>query len=114
MGLALARSVVVIAYALILFVLLDRRFRDLRAGEVLAFFARVCASGLVAAFACYEVMRTLEARINWRSSHGAFLVLVGARTAGFIVAVLMAKALRIRELDRYLARLGLPSARPAG
>jgi len=106
-GLALASSVGVIVYATILFFLLNRRIRNLRAGEVLGFFARVCVTAVVAALACHQVMHWLEARVNWRSSHGALLVLAGASAAGFIAAVAMAKVLRIRELDPYLARLGL-------
>ncbi len=106
-GLALASSVGVIVYATILFFLLNRRIRNLRAGEVLGFFARVCVTAAVAALACHQVMHWLEARVNWRSSHGALLVLAGASAAGFIAAVAMAKVLRIRELDPYLARLGL-------
>ncbi|MGH9358863.1 MAG: murein biosynthesis integral membrane protein MurJ [Terriglobia bacterium] len=106
-GLALASSIGVIVYAAILLFLLDRRLHNLKAGEVLAFFARVCASAVVAAFVCQQVMHWLEARINWRSSHGALLVLVVASAAGFLAAVAMAKALRIREIDHYLERLGL-------
>ncbi len=108
-GLALASSIGLIVYAGILLFLLNRRFSNFEAGDVLGFFGRVCASALVAAFVCRQVMRWLEALINWRSSHGAFLVLIGASAAGFIAAVAMAKALRIRELDPYLARFTLRS-----
>ena len=106
-GLALASSLAMIAYAAILFFLLKGRLLNLRAGEVLGFFARVCVMAAAAALVCHQVMHWLEALVNWRSSHGALLVLAGASAAGLIAALAMAKALRIRELNPYLARLGL-------
>ena len=106
-GLALASSIGLIAYATILFFLLNRRTHNLKSGEVLRFFARVCAAAAAAALVCHQVMLWLEGRVNWRSSHGALLVLAAASAAGFVALVAMAKALRIRELDPYLARLRL-------
>ncbi|MGH9357021.1 MAG: murein biosynthesis integral membrane protein MurJ [Terriglobia bacterium] len=106
-GLALASSIGLIAYAAILFFLLNRRTHNVQVGGVLKFFARVCVAGAVAALACHQVMCWVESSIDWRSSHGALLVLVAASAVGFAVAIAMGKALRIRELDPYLARLAI-------
>jgi hypothetical protein len=58
-----------------------------------------------AGLASYEVVRIVETHIAWRTTHGALIVLIVASVAGFIVAGIGAKLLRIRELDSYLAKL---------
>ncbi len=106
-GLALASSIGVTGYASILFFLLRRRTRNLNSRDVLAFFGRVCVVAVAAAFVCREVMLGLEARVRWPSEHGAFIIVLGASTAGLVAIVLLAKLMRIREIDPYLARLRL-------
>lgn len=61
------------------------------------------AGGLVS----FTVMRWFEARMPWRSEQGPLLALVATTVAGFVVVILAARLLRIRELDPYLRRLRL-------
>jgi putative peptidoglycan lipid II flippase len=105
LGLALSSSLAVITYAIILFILLARRTHNPGAGGVLVFFFKVAAAAIVSALAANRVMRALESHIHWRSTHGALLVLAGASAVGLLVAAILLKLFRIRELDRYLARL---------
>lgn len=105
LGLALASSIGVIAYAVILFVLLSRRTRSKETSGVLVFFFKVSAAAAPAALVCFGITRFLEARIRWQSTHGAFIVLVVSTVVGLLVMIALAKLLRIREVDRYLGRL---------
>ncbi|MGH9325697.1 MAG: murein biosynthesis integral membrane protein MurJ [Terriglobia bacterium] len=105
LGLALASSIGVIVYCVILFILLNRRTHSAQAGEVLKFFFKVAAAALVGGLVCFEVMKELEAIVRWHSTHGAFEVLVAAGVAGLLVTVLLSMLFRIHELNRYLKRL---------
>lgn len=107
LGLALASSIGVIAYAVILFILLNRRTHNAGAASLLEFFFKVCVAAGLGGLACFEVMRQLESRIHWQSTHGALAVLVVASAAGLLVTIAIARLLRIRELDPYLRRLRL-------
>ncbi len=107
LGLALASSFGVIAYAVVLFVLIGRRTRSGETPGILTFFFKITAASALAALASFKVMRWMEARVLWRSTHGALAVLIVATVPGIVLTVGLAKLFRIRELDRYLARLGL-------
>lgn len=104
-GLALASSIGITIYATILFVLLSRRTNSVETAGVLVFFLKVSAAAIPAALVAYQVVRALQARIHWQTEHGSFLTMVAATVAGLLVAVALAKLLRIREMDRYLRRL---------
>jgi putative peptidoglycan lipid II flippase len=105
LGLALASSCGIIAYAVILFVLLDRRLRNPEAGRLVLFFLKVAIASVLAAAAAYELVIWLEARIAWQSTLGALEVLVPASAAGILLTIILAKLLRVRELDTYVRRL---------
>src|SRR5579875_853961 len=107
LGLALASSIGVIAYTAILFTLLSRRTHNAGGRKLLEFFLKVCVASGLGAWVCYEVMKQLELRIPWRSAHGALEVLIVASTAGLLLTALVAKLLRVRELEPYLKRLKL-------
>lgn len=107
LGLALASSVGIIAYTVILFVLLNRRTRSGEAVGILTFFLKISAASTLAALASFKVMQWAEGRIHWQTAHGAFVVLVVATVPGLLIAVGLAKVFRIREVDRYLGRLRL-------
>lgn len=107
LGLALASSIGVIAYAVILFILLNRRTQNAGAASVLEFFFKVCGSAAAGGGVCFKVVRILESHLRWQSTHGALMVLVVATAAGLLVTITVAKLLRIRELDPYLRRLRL-------
>lgn len=104
-GLALASSIGIIIYAIVLFVLLSRRTNSVETAGVLTFFFKVSAAAVPAALVSYEVVRTLQARIHWQSEHGSLLVMICATAVGLLVTVAIAKLLQIREMDRYLGRL---------
>jgi len=105
LGLALASSCGIMAYTVVLFILLTRRTQNHEAGALLLFFFKVSVASALAAGAAFELVRWLEARIAWKTTHGAFLVLVLASSVGFLLTGLFAKLLRVREIDSYLNRL---------
>lgn len=106
LGLALASSIGVIAYAAILFVLLSRRrIIGREMGSVLEFFAKVCGASVAAGLAAFKMAQFMEARVRWQSTHGAFIVLVVSTAVGLPVAAATAKVLRVREIDVYLRRV---------
>lgn len=107
LGLALASSCGIVAYALVLSVLLVRRTRNAEAGILAGFFLKISTASGLAALICVELVRLLETHIPWRTTHGAFLLLVIVSAAGFLLTAILAKLLRVRELDEYLKRLAV-------
>jgi putative peptidoglycan lipid II flippase len=108
-GLALASSIGISAYAIVLFVLLVRRTANQGAMGMVRFFLKVTAASAVGAGGAYAVVRWLEPRIHWQATAGAFLVLIVATPVGLALAALMAKLLRIREVNDYLRGVPLPA-----
>lgn len=107
LGLAMASSIGIIAYTVVLFVLLNRRTQNAEASSLVVFFLKVGAASALAAFAAYRLLGWLETRVPWRTTHGAFEVLVVASAVGFLLTALLAKLLRVRELDSYLRKARL-------
>ncbi|HET7840367.1 MAG TPA: murein biosynthesis integral membrane protein MurJ [Terriglobia bacterium] len=107
LGLALASSSGVIAYTLVLFVLLDRRLHNREAGGLVLFTLKITIASVLAAAAAYEIVDLLEERIAWQTTHGALVVLVIASTVGFVLTFVLAKLLRVREVDTYWKKLRL-------
>ncbi len=105
LGLALSSSIGVIVYALILFVLLDRRLHNREAGGLVLFTLKVTIASVLAAAAAYEIVNLLEDRIAWQTTHGALEILVAASLVGFALTFVFAKLLRVREVDSYLKKL---------
>src|SRR5438552_6965684 len=107
LGLALASSLGIIVYTVVLFLLLNRRIANREVGSLLLFFGKVVAASALGALGCFKVVAWLEARLNWRTTYGAFLLLVVASLAGFLLTAALAKLLRLRELDAYLKRVAV-------
>jgi putative peptidoglycan lipid II flippase len=105
LGLALASSCGVITYAVVLFILLDRRLHNREAGGLVLFTLKVTLASVLAAAGAYEIVEQLESRIAWQTTHGALEVLVVASAAGFALTFILAKLLRVREVDSYLKKL---------
>jgi putative peptidoglycan lipid II flippase len=105
LGLALASSVGIVAYTTVLFVLLKRRTRDPSTVHLLGFFLKVAVASMVAAAGCFVIVSWLEARVAWKTTHGALLVLVVSSLAGFLLTGILVKALGVLELDTYLRKL---------
>ncbi|HEV2350522.1 MAG TPA: murein biosynthesis integral membrane protein MurJ [Terriglobia bacterium] len=105
LGLALASSIGIIAYTAALFMILTRRTHNSDAVGLLLFFFKVGIASVMAGGAAYELAGWLESRIAWKTSHGAFMVLVISSTVGLLLIGMLAKIMRVREIDSYLNRL---------
>jgi putative peptidoglycan lipid II flippase len=107
LGLAMASSAGIIAYTLLLFVLLNRRTKNLESTEIVWFFLKVTSASVIAAGLCYKLAEALHARIGWQTTLRALVVLVIVSSVGFVVTGVLAKLFRVRELDSYLAKFHL-------
>ena len=103
-GLALASSVGIIAYTIVLFILLGRRTKNPEAGSLVVFFLKMTAASLVAGAACYRLTLFLETRMPWQKIWGALVLLVAVTLAGILLLVILLKILRVPELDHYLRK----------
>lgn len=103
-GLALASSLGIIAYTIVLFVLLNRRTKNRDEAALAAFFVKVTAASLVAGYACYRMVGWLETRMPWQAPLGALALVAIASTIGIIVLGVSLKVLRVPELESYLQR----------
>ncbi len=104
-GLALASSIGIIVYTAVLFVLLNRRTANREATNLVWFFVKVSAASALAATVCSALAGWLKLHIAWQTTHGAFLVLLVASSAGCVLTLVLSKALGVHELDPYLRRL---------
>jgi putative peptidoglycan lipid II flippase len=115
LGLALASSLGLAAYTVVLFVLLNRRTRNRQAGALTLFFVKVSTASAVTGWACYRLRLILEPHFAWQRFTGALLLLVIVSSAGVLLLLLLGKLLRIREMDEQIARLWrLASGQRAG
>ncbi len=105
LGLALASSLGIIAYTAVLYVLLNRRLRNTEAGAVSALLVKITAASAVAGFLCWRLAEGLESRLAWRTTGRALLLVAIVTLAGLVLLGVLAKALRIRECERYLSQL---------
>jgi putative peptidoglycan lipid II flippase len=105
LGLALASSLGIIFYTVVLFVLLNRRTANREAGGMVLFFLKVCFVSMLAGFACFQLTKFLETVIGWQRFMGALLVLTAVTCVGVVLTGVLAKLFRIRELDSYLKKL---------
>jgi len=104
LGLALASSLGIIAYTVVLFVLLNRRTRNHAQARLAIFFCKVTAASVVACFVCYKLVGWLEMRMPWQEPLGALLLLAIATTIGIVVLAASLKILRVPELEAYLEK----------
>jgi putative peptidoglycan lipid II flippase len=105
LGLALASSLGIIAYTVILFLLLNRHIRNLEARTLLIFLLKICVASALAGVACFKLNNWLGARLGWQTTHQALLVLVIVTSVGLALMALLAKLLRVKEFEEYLKRL---------
>ncbi|HTV59638.1 MAG TPA: murein biosynthesis integral membrane protein MurJ [Verrucomicrobiae bacterium] len=103
-GLALASSLGIIAYTIVLFVLLNRRTKNHEQGRLLLFFAKVAAASVVAGYGCSWMVGRLEQHIAWQRMSGALELLVPVTAAGVLIMLLLLKLFRVREIEGYLHR----------
>ncbi len=107
LGLALASSLGIIAYTVVLFILLNRRMANREASSLVLFFFKVTVASTLGGVACFKLVGWLETRLTWQTTRGSLLVLLVVSTVGFLLTGILAKLLRVRELDAYVKRLKL-------
>jgi len=105
LGLALASSVGITVYTILLFVLLFRRTKDRHAGELLWFTAKVMLGSAVGGFASWKFSNWLGEHISWRSMHGAFVDVCLVSAAGLALMAVCIWILRVPELTMYARRI---------
>ncbi|HZP34809.1 MAG TPA: murein biosynthesis integral membrane protein MurJ [Candidatus Acidoferrales bacterium] len=105
LGLAMASSIGISAYTVIIFLLLGKRTHNHEEGALVLFFVKVCAASAVAGVVCYKLRLILEPHLAWHTLAGAFSLLVMVTAVGVLLLVGIGKLLGIRELDQQLERL---------
>ncbi|MGH9701910.1 MAG: murein biosynthesis integral membrane protein MurJ [Candidatus Acidiferrales bacterium] len=105
LGLALASSLGIMFYTVVLYVLLNRRTSNQEAGATMLFFVKVCIVSGMAAAICFKLTKLLESLIAWHRITGALLVLTAVSSLGMVLIAILSKLFRIREVDGYLKRL---------
>jgi putative peptidoglycan lipid II flippase len=103
-GLALASTIGIIAYTIILFALLGRRTRNPEEASLVVFFLKVALASCIAGYACYRLAGWLEGVIAWQHIGGALVLLVLTTAAGVLLLGVLLKIFRVPELDAYLRR----------
>jgi len=105
LGLAWASSLGITACTVILLLLLNRRTRNREGRGFLVFLLKIGAVSALTGVACFELTNWLGLRLGWQTTHQALLVLVIVSSVGLVLTVLLARLLRLRELEDYLKRL---------
>src|SRR5580704_9904629 len=103
-GLAIASSLGITVYTVMLFVLLNRRTHNPDAGAITLFFLKVCAASAAGAWICHRLQLFLQPHIAWHAMPGAFALLVIVTSVGIALLLIAAKLLGIREFDELIAR----------
>lgn len=103
-GLALASTIGIIAYTVILFALLGRRTRNPDEASLVVFFLKVAAASCISGYACYRLVGQLESHIAWQHMGGALLVLILVSASGVLLLGVLLKIFRVPELDSYVRR----------
>jgi putative peptidoglycan lipid II flippase len=104
LGLALASSIGIIAYTIVLFVLLNRRTKNPEEGSLVVFFLKMAGASLVAGIVCYRLTLLLENYFPWQKIWGALALLGTVTTAGVLLLAILLKLLRVPELDHYVSK----------
>ena len=107
LGLAMASSIGITIYTVVIFLLLGRRTHNREEGALVRFFFKISVASALVAAVCYKLRRVLEPHFAWHTLPGSLSLLVVVTAAGILLLVAMGKLLGIRELDEQLARLWL-------
>jgi putative peptidoglycan lipid II flippase len=103
-GLALASSLGITAYTIVLFFLLAKRTENYERGSLVVFFLKVLVASIASGAVCYMLAGHLEAVLPWERPLYALLVLIVDSSIGAILLIGFLKVLRVREVDSYLRR----------
>jgi peptidoglycan biosynthesis protein MviN/MurJ (putative lipid II flippase) len=105
LGLALASSLGIVAYTVILFLLWNRRIRNLEARALVIFFLKICVASALAGVACFELSNWFASHLGWQTTQQALVVLVSVSSVGLVLIAVLAKLLRLKEFEDYWQRL---------
>ncbi|HEV2489180.1 MAG TPA: murein biosynthesis integral membrane protein MurJ [Candidatus Acidoferrales bacterium] len=105
LGLAMASSLGIILFTIVLWILLDRRTHNRETKDLLVFFSKIAAASALSAAAVFEFARWLSHFIVWQRMLGSLEVLALGTIAGVVLLLILLKLFRTRELDAYLAKL---------
>jgi putative peptidoglycan lipid II flippase len=105
LGLAMASSIGIILFTIVLSLLLVRRTQNHEAKDLLMFFFKIAAASALSAAAVYKLAKWLSQWIVWQRTLGSLEILAMGTTAGLILLFFLLKLFRTRELDAYLAKL---------
>jgi putative peptidoglycan lipid II flippase len=103
-GLALASTIGIVLYTIILFALLGRRTGNPEEASLVVFFLKVAVTSGIAGYACYRLAGWLEGFIAWQHIGGALILLALTTAAGVLLLGVLLKIFRVPELDAYLRR----------
>jgi putative peptidoglycan lipid II flippase len=113
-GLAMASSIGITVFTLVLFVLLLRRTHGAGARGLIGFFGKVLLASVAAGVASWKLVGVMGEHFSWLRFGGALLDLCVATLAGLLLTVLICKLLGVREMDAYLKRILSPGLRVGG
>jgi hypothetical protein len=88
-----------------MFVLLARRTGNREQWVLGGFTIKVALASALSGTACYALVGWIEPRMAWKTTIGAALLSTGASSFGFVLYVLLAMALRVREVEQSLGRI---------
>lgn len=103
-GLAIASSIGITVYTVVLFGLLVRKTKDKGTVPLLMFFGKVTLASGVTAIACRKFLDYLGQRVSWRTVHGAFLDLCVTSVLGLGLFFVLARVMGIHEVTGYLKK----------
>jgi len=103
-GLAAASSWSVVGYTATVFVLLARKTQNHRSNEVLRFSLKLVAATVPPAIVAHYLASSLERVMPLQNTFGALGVLVIIAAVGIGLIYLLARLLRVRELESWLRK----------
>jgi putative peptidoglycan lipid II flippase len=109
LGLAMASSIGIILFTIVLWILLERRTQNRETSDLLLFFFKIALASAVSAAIVFELANWLSRGIRWDRMLGSFEILLIGTVAGTVIFIACLKLFRTRELDAYLSRLRIHS-----
>ena len=110
LGLALASSLGITIYTVLLFFLLNRRVKNPEEGAISVVLPEGLRRVGCRGFRLPARMMPEPHLPNWHHLTGALLLLTIVSSAGVVLLILLGKLLRIKELDQQIERLWLLAA----
>src|SRR5260370_30924573 len=89
LGLAMASSIGITVYTVVIFVLLARRTHNREEGALVLFFVKICAASAVVGAVCYKLRQMLEPHLAWHTLSGDLPLLVAVTAVGNLLSGLL-------------------------